>query len=84
MFLLIGNKLFAQQPNFTNQVVSTGWSDLVGFVWDSTGQQYLWEKAGKVWVVDTNGTKGPTPLLDISDEVGAWRDHGLNGFALDP
>jgi PKD repeat protein len=45
---------------------------------------YVWEKNGKVWVVDTNGVKAATPLLDISEEVGGWRDHGLNGFVLDP
>lgn len=78
-FLAIG-----QFPNFTNSVVSNGWNEIEGFVWDQTGQQYVWEKGGKVWVVDTNGTKLPVPLLDISDEVGNWRDHGLNGFALDP
>ena len=55
-----------------------------GFAWDNNGQQYLWEKGGKVWIVDTNGVNLPTPLIDISEEVGNWRDHGLNGFALDP
>ncbi len=75
---------FCQQANFTNQVVSSGWNDIVGFTWDSTGQQYVWEKAGKVWVVDTNGVKIAIPLINISDEVGSWRDHGLNGLALDP
>ncbi len=78
------NNSHAQQANFTNLVVSSGWTDVVGFVWDSTGQQYVWEKAGKVWVVDTNGVKNPTAVINISDEVGSWRDHGLNGFALDP
>lgn len=83
-FCLNLNSLNAQQANFTNQIVSSGWSDVVGFVWDSTGQQYVWEKAGRVWVVDTNGVKIATELINISDEVGSWRDHGLNGFALDP
>lgn len=76
--------LFAQFPNFTNAVVSTGWNEITGFVWDSTGQQYVWEKGGKVWVVDTSGNKLASPLIDITEEVGNWRDHGLNGFALDP
>lgn len=31
-----------------------------------------------------NDTKPNAPLLDISEEVGDWRDHGLLGFALDP
>ena len=28
--------------------------------------------------------KQTTPVLDISEEVGDWRDHGLLGFTLDP
>lgn len=70
--------------NFTPTVFMAGWSEVEGFRYDSTGQMYVWEKNGKVWVVDTNGVKLATPLLDISEEVGGWRDHGLNGFVLDP
>jgi hypothetical protein len=44
-------------------------------------QMFVWERGGKVWVVE-NGVK--SLLLDISPEVGAWHDHGLLGFALDP
>ncbi|HKR03441.1 MAG TPA: PKD domain-containing protein [Bacteroidia bacterium] len=71
-------------PGFSFVNVSTGWNEVEGFAWDSNGQQYVWEKGGKVWIVDTNGVKLSTPLIDISEEVGNWRDHGLNGFALDP
>ncbi|MBK6642607.1 MAG: PQQ-dependent sugar dehydrogenase [Bacteroidetes bacterium] len=78
------SEVIAQFPNFTNSVISTSWDEVEGFVWDSTGQQYVWEKGGKVWVVDTSGNKLAAPLLDITEEVGNWRDHGLNGFALDP
>ena len=46
-------------------------------------KMYVWKKR-KVWVIDTNKVKISTPLLDISEEVGDWRDHGLNGFVLDP
>ena len=70
--------------NFQSQVVSSTWDEVVGFRFDSTGQMYVWEKKGKVWVVDTTGATLATPLLDIHDEVGNWRDHGLNGMALDP
>ncbi len=31
-----------------------------------------------------NGVRWPTPLIDLSEEVGDWRDYGLLGFALDP
>ncbi|MBK9045801.1 MAG: PQQ-dependent sugar dehydrogenase [Bacteroidetes bacterium] len=84
MLHLCQTELIAQFPNFTNSVISTSWDEVEGFVWDSTGQQYVWEKGGKVWVVDTSGNKLASPLLDITEEVGNWRDHGLNGFALDP
>jgi PKD repeat protein/glucose/arabinose dehydrogenase len=70
--------------NFQAILVSNSWNNLEGVRFDNTGQMYVWEKAGKVWVVDTNGVKLPSPLIDISEEVGDWRDHGLNGFALDP
>jgi PKD repeat protein len=75
----------AQLPSgFSFVTVSTVWNEVEGFAWDNNGQQYVWEKGGKVWIVDTNGVILPAPLIDISEEVGNWRDHGLNGFALDP
>ncbi len=84
--LLLCFSAFSQTvpANFQAQLVSNSWTNLEGFRFDNTGQMYVWEKAGKVWVVDTNGVKLSTPLIDISEEVGDWRDHGLNGFALDP
>lgn len=70
--------------HFQNQLVSDTWDEPVGVRFDGNGQMYVWEKGGKVWVVDTNGITVSPPLLDISEEVGNWRDHGLLGFALDP
>ena len=86
IFLSLNHPLKAQvlPPQFTDQLVSTGWDFVEGYTEDSTGQKYVWEKAGLVWVVDTNGVKIPQPLIDISEEVGNWRDHGMNGFAIDP
>ncbi len=42
---------------------------------------FVWERGGRVWVV-AGGQK--SLVLNISDEVGAWHDHGLLGFALHP
>ena len=42
---------------------------------------FVWERGGRVYAV-TGGTK--RLVLDISEEVGAWHDHGLLGFALHP
>lgn len=83
-FLLIFKGFGVGQPaGFTDQVYVDGWNKVVGFTWDTNGRMYAWETGGKVWIVE-NGVKQPTPLLDISEEVGGWRDFGLLGFALDP
>ncbi|GAB3528714.1 hypothetical protein GCM10027443_07050 [Pontibacter brevis] len=42
---------------------------------------FVWERPGVVWVVE-NGQK--KLFIDISEEVGGWRDFGLLGFALHP
>lgn len=56
----------------------------MGMAFDETGNLFVWEKAGKVYRADSTGAKIEPPLLDIHEEVGSWRDHGLLGFALDP
>ena len=53
----------------------------IRFVNDSTS--LLWSFDGKVYVM-FNGIEPITPVLDISDEVGQWGDHGMLGFAVDP
>ncbi|MBL8002971.1 MAG: PQQ-dependent sugar dehydrogenase [Flavobacteriales bacterium] len=68
---------------FSDGLVMGGWVEPVGFAPLSPTRYYVWEKRGIVWVVD-NGVKLGTPLIDLSQEVGNWRDHGLLGFALDP
>lgn len=74
----------AQVPSgFIRDIYISGLSQPVGVAFDDNGTMYIWEKGGVVRVVN-NGVLRSTPLLDISEEVGNWRDHGLNGFALDP
>ena len=71
-------------PGFSDELVTKDIDQAIGFVWDYEGKMYLWEKAGKVKVFDKDGLQLEEPLIDISEEVGNWRDHGLLGFALDP
>jgi len=54
-----------------------------GLQFGEAGHLYVWEKGGKVWLLE-NGVKGAAPFLDITEEVGNWFDHGMLGFALDP
>ncbi|RSK49836.1 PKD domain-containing protein [Hymenobacter rigui] len=74
----------AQAPpaGFTSTVVSDQWNEAVGLTFTASGSHmFVWERPGKVWTVQ-NGQR--RLLLDISEEVGAWHDHGLLGFALHP
>lgn len=68
---------------FIDTVYSNGWQSVVGFTFDKNGQQYVWEKKGRVWIVDTNNVRLTLPLLDINEEVGVFGDNGLTGFCLD-
>ncbi|MCB0596302.1 MAG: PQQ-dependent sugar dehydrogenase [Lewinellaceae bacterium] len=55
-----------------------------GIAFDQNGRMFIWEKSGIVYIADTTGSLFPEPLIDISEEVANWKDHGLLGFALDP
>ncbi|GGE96521.1 PA14 domain-containing protein [Hymenobacter cavernae] len=79
-----GQLLLAQAPpsGFSSVTISEGWNEAVGLAFNQSGSHmFVWERPGKVWVAG-NGQR--QLLLDISEEVGAWRDFGLLGFALHP
>ena len=55
---------------------------MVGLTFNQAGNgMFVWERSSKVWVMESGQRQ---LLLDISEEVGAWHDHGLRGFALHP
>ena len=68
---------------FVEEQIGGTWNEAVGLTFDANGRMYVWERAGRVWIVE-NGVKSSTPFLDIHDEVGGWRDFGLLGFCLHP
>lgn len=77
-------KIQAQLPaQFVDELVHNQFSDVVGIAFDANGRLFMWRKSGRVHIFDP-ATNQTTLLLDISEEVGDWRDHGLLGFALDP
>jgi len=59
-------------------------TDVIGAETLPDGRVLAFERSGLVWLVRSDGTRQPTPVLDIKDEVGAWRDHGLLGLAVHP
>jgi glucose/arabinose dehydrogenase len=83
LLILICFKSQAQPSGFIDEVISSDWKIPTGLTFDANGRMYVWEKSGKVFIVE-NGVKQVTPLIDISEEVLDYGDHGLNGFALDP
>lgn len=73
----------AQPSGFIDELISDNWTVPTGLTFDENGKMYVWEKSGKVFIVE-NGIKQANPLIDISEEVLDYNDHGLNGFTLDP
>lgn len=76
----------AQTPpaGFSNIKIGSEWQQPLGVAFTPDGARtFVWEKGGKVWSVQ-DGVKNATPFIDISQEVGNWRDYGLLGFAFDP
>ena len=69
---------------FVDEVVGFPLIRITSFAFGPGGSLFFTLKKGEVRVLDPGGVPVPTPLLDISDEVGNWNDHGLHGFALDP
>ena len=80
---LSGGASAALPAGFTKTLVAGPWDQPVGVTFDANGRMYVWERPGRVWIVE-NGVKSATPLIDISEEVALWGDHGLLGFALHP
>lgn len=75
--------LAAQPSGFVEEEIGSGWQSPVGATFAADGRMFVWDKAGRVWIVE-NDQRLPTPLIDLSDEVGNWRDYGMLGFALHP
>ena len=90
LFSLLFSGVYAQTfpTGFSATNIGSGWNAPVGAAFNNDGTRlFVWEKGGKVFVCNWNGTtyvKQSTAVLDISPEVGNWRDHGMLGFALDP
>lgn len=75
-------------PGFSEEAIPGPWNEPVGLTFEPRqhvpgGRSYVWERAGRVWIVE-DGVRLPSPLINITEEVGAWRDFGLLGFALHP
>jgi glucose/arabinose dehydrogenase len=89
LLCLFVQSLEAQLPaGFTDVKMQDGYIAPMGVIFSKNGQKmFVWEKSGVLWVSTWNGTsyvKQTTPVLDISEEVGNWRDYGFSSVVLDP
>lgn len=74
----------APPEGFTRESVPGDWEEIVGIVPVGDGRFVAWERAGLVWMLGPDLAMSMEPMIDLREEVGAWRDHGLLGLALDP
>jgi len=74
----------APPSGFVVDSIGGPFSEVVGVANLPDGRLLAWERGGRVWMMGANGTRLPNPVLDIRPEVGAWRDFGLLGLAVDP
>jgi glucose/arabinose dehydrogenase len=69
-------------PGFSIETVVGPLQQMTGLTFDPLGRLVYWQKQGLVWL---HVEDGPDHLLlDLTEEVGNWGDHGLHGVALDP
>ncbi|RKE94791.1 PQQ-dependent sugar dehydrogenase [Ichthyenterobacterium magnum] len=79
----------AQLPvNYSVDILPDTFVQPMGTIFNDDGtKMFVWTYTGQVFLFNWNGSdyiKQETPVLDISHEVGAWRDFGLLSICLDP
>ena len=70
-------------PGFVDEPVFTSFTHTTGFQVMGEDDVVVWTKQGEVWRWVDGGFLGQ-PMVDITEEVANWNDHGLHGFAVDP
>lgn len=84
LFIILGvAQAPALPPGFADQLVIGGWDRAAGLAFAPDGRCFVWEKSGRVWLVE-GGVKSSQPVIDIRSEVRDFADYGLLGLALDP
>jgi glucose/arabinose dehydrogenase len=79
----VAPSLGAVPEGFVEETVATGFDQPVGVAFGPGDRMYVWEKIGRVWIVEDGERQFP-PLLDIRDEVNEFWTRGMTGLALDP
>ncbi len=86
ILLFFGTTLFSQSSypeGFNEEVAFDIFDAPAGMLHTDSNYAFVWELSGKVWLIKDQVVH-PAPILDLSEEVGFWGDHGMIGAALDP
>lgn len=85
LLILFAQSLCAQSypDGFIKEIAFNQFDAPAGMLHTDSAIAFVWELSGKVWLID-DGVVYNQPVLDISEEVGFWGDHGMLGAALDP
>ncbi len=88
IFCFISSIQISGQTNllegFQEEVLPYEFTKPVGFVFDHENRTIIWEKDGIAKLIKTDGTLLDSPLIDISEEIASYGDHGLISIILDP
>ncbi len=85
LFCLAAMQLFAQTPTPYLSVFANGFTRPCDITHCGDDRLFVVEQRGKIWVLNKNGTKLPTPFLDIDPSVGSsGNEQGLLGLAFHP
>ena len=81
--LILCCALFAQ-PSIQLNDFATGFDDPLDIVNCGDERLFVVEQKGKIWILDANGNKLPTPFLDIGSMLSTFGEQGLLGLAFHP
>jgi len=87
LFIGLGQFGISQEDlpdDFIDELLNIDIERPVGIEFSEDGFAFIHQKVGRVYGIDTSGVQFEDPIIDITEEVAAYGDHGLVGLALDP
>lgn len=81
--LALTGKTQSYPEGFNEEVAFDQFESPAGILHTNSDIAIVWELSGKVWTI-TGEEVSENPVIDISEEVAFWGDHGMIGAAIDP
>ncbi|MEL6257381.1 MAG: PQQ-dependent sugar dehydrogenase, partial [Bacteroidota bacterium] len=83
IFMLAFTQLFSQ-PKITLQSFASGFSNPVDIASAGDDRLFIVEQAGKIYIVNPDGSTNSVPFLDIDPIISSGGEKGLLGLAFHP